>query len=291
MILKNIENNPLPRTPLPLSKPFYIDNEIAYERLLFHPDMDLSDYAVVVQKTQNFPKSSFAMLRNQAMNVFVKYGLNGPSHAHPDIINIEVIHQNDLISRDVSNAGYRARLCNEWHRRTLAHNTVVRNGEDVPSSRPGNTIFYSEDHLICEAKEVYPGVDEKRDIALLENGFVDLYSVYAKESAVFDYVFHLESNLTVDQTSLQLEDASLGFQDCGYQHVQETKRIVSDADVLVLSGHLNEKDWTITVDQKGKEVYLLKTLDNPVNQTRTTILIREKGTNVVFHLTMEVKEK
>lgn len=291
MILKNIENNPLPRTPLPLSKPFYIDNEIAYERLLFHPDMDLSDYAVVVQKTQNFPKSSFAMLRNQAMNVFVKYGLNGPSHAHPDIINIEVIHQNDLISRDVSNAGYRARLCNEWHRRTLAHNTVVRNGEDVPSSRPGNTIFYSEDHLICEAKEVYPGVDEKRDIALLENGFVDLYSVYAKESAVFDYVFHLESNLTVDQTSLQLEDASLGFQDCGYQHVQETKRIVSDADVLVLNGHLNEKDWTITVDQKGKEVYLLKTLDNPVNQTRTTILIREKGTNVVFHLTMEVKEK
>lgn len=291
MILKNIENNPLPRTPLPLSKPFYIDNEIAYERLLFHPDMDLSDYAVVVQKTQNFPKSSFAMLRNQAMNVFVKYGLNGPSHAHPDIINIEVIHQNDLISRDVSNAGYRARLCNEWHRRTLAHNTVVRNGEDVPSSRPGNTIFYSEDHLICEAKEVYPGVDEKRDIALLENGFVDLYSVYAKESAVFDYVFHLESNLTVDQTSLQLEDASLGFQDCGYQHVQETKRIVSDADVLVLNGHLNDKDWTITVDQKGKEVYLLKTLDNPVNQTRTTILIREKGTNVVFHLTMEVKEK
>ena len=88
-----------------------------------------------------------------------------------------------------------------------------------------------------------------------------------------------------------MEYASFGFEYCGYKNVQETKRIVSDADVLVLNGHLNEKDWTITVDQKGKEVYLLKTLDNPVNQTRTTILIREKGTNVVFHLTMEVKEK
>ncbi len=48
------------------------------------------------------PTSNFAMLRNNNWNVFVKYGLNGKSHAHPDIMNIEVMYKDQRISRDLS---------------------------------------------------------------------------------------------------------------------------------------------------------------------------------------------
>lgn len=289
-ILKNIENNPLPRTPLPLSKPYYVDNRLAYERLLLNTDMKIQDYTVVQQKTQNFPNSNFAMLRNQNMNVFVKYGLNGPSHAHPDLINIEVIHQEDLISRDLSNAGYRARLCNEWHRVSLAHNTIIRNGEDVKSFSPGNTISYTPTHIICEAKDTYPGVDYTRDVRLLENGFEDTYTVTAQETACFDYVFHLESDIQVEE-GLKLEPGDLGYQENGYQHIQQIQRVISQDDVIIIPAKLKSKALSIQIDAKDKEVYLLRTLDNPVNKTRSTILVRAKNEKVVFHLKMEIEVK
>ena len=147
-LLKNIENSPLPRTTLPLSKPYYIDNEIAYERLLLNTDFDLNRYTEVVHETKNFPNSNFAILRAGGMNAFVKYGLNGPSHAHPDLINLEIMYKNYRISRDLSNPGYVARLCNEWHKTSLAHNTVIRNGENVLSRNPGNTIEYDSTHIL-----------------------------------------------------------------------------------------------------------------------------------------------
>ena len=114
-LLKIIENDPNPRTTLPLSEPYYCCGTVCLEQLLFNIDFDYSDYRPVAHVSNTFPTSNFAMLRNNNWNVFVKYGLNGKSHAHPDIMNIEVMYKDQRISRDLSNAGYQSRLCNEWH--------------------------------------------------------------------------------------------------------------------------------------------------------------------------------
>lgn len=34
----------------------------------------------------------------------------------------------------------------------------------------------------------------------------------------------------------------------------------------------------------GNELYLLKTMDNPVNKIRNTILLRNKGTDQQYHI-------
>ena len=39
--------------------------------------------------------------------------------------------------------------------------------------------------------------------------------------------------------------------------------------------------------EEGQEIYLLKTMDNPVNQIRTTILIRSNSKDPRFHLTIK----
>ncbi len=290
-LLKNIENNKLPRTKLPLSKPVYVNNEIAFERLLLNTDINLDNYTVVKPEVKNFPESNFAILRNENLNAFIKYGMNAKSHSHPDLINVELMHQDDIISRDLSNAGYRARLCNEWHRVSLAHNTVVRNGENIPSYAPGQTISYDAQNIVCKAPNTYEGVDYTRSVSLTTDGFVDKFVVEAKEEAIFDYVFHFEDEIKFLNNHV-VEDASLGFNENGYQHVSNVKRVVTSADEIVFDAVLNNKSITIKVDSSGnKEVYLLKTLDNPVNKERTTILVREKGTVIEYNMSMEIKEK
>ena len=289
-ILKNILNNKYPRTTLPLSKPYYINNEIAFEQLLLNTDMDIHNYNIVSQKTLNFPMSNFGMLRNESMNVFVKYGLNGPSHAHPDIINIEVMHKDGMISRDISNAGYISLLCNEWHRRSLAHNTIIMNGQDITSRSPGKTLKYSKNHIICEALNVYDGVNEIREIKLLKNGFSDIVQIESKNDGVFDYVFHLENDISLKMSN-DFIPSDLGFKENGYQYVKNVMKYNKKTDFLTLEAKRSNQNIVIDLDLKEHELYIVKTMDNPVNKERTTIIIRGNGKNICYKMTLRIGEE
>ncbi len=289
-ILKIILNNKYPRTTLPLSKPYYINNEIAFEQLLLNTDMDIHNYSIIPQKTLNFSMSSFGMIRNENMNVFVKYGLNGPSHAHPDIINIEVMYKDGMISRDISNAGYISLLCNEWHRRSLAHNTVIMNGLDITSRSPGKTLKYSKDHIICEALNVYDGVDEIREIKLLKNGFSDIVQIKSANDGVFDYVFHLENDINL-AISNDFISSSLGFKENGYQYVKDVIKYNKKTDVLTLEAKRSNQNIAIDLDLKDHELYVAKTMDNPVNKERTTIIIRGNGKNICYKMSLRIGEE
>lgn len=289
-ILKIILNNKYPRTTLPLSKPYYINNEIAFEQLLLNTDMDIHNYSIIPQKTLNFSMSSFGMIRNENMNVFVKYGLNGPSHAHPDIINIEVMYEDGMISRDISNAGYISLLCNEWHRRSLAHNTVIMNGLDITSRSPGKTLKYSKDHIICEALNVYDGVDEIREIKLLKNGFSDIVQIKSTNDGVFDYVFHLENDINL-AISNDFISSSLGFKENGYQYVKDVMKYNKKTDVLTLEAKRSNQNIAIDLDLKDHELYVAKTMDNPVNKERTTIIIRGNGKNICYKMSLRIGEE
>jgi oligo-alginate lyase len=151
-LLKNIENKETERGTLPLSKPYYFENRIPLERLMLIPDLDFNQYDVVEPESRNFKSSQFGIVRKGDFNVFLKYGHRGPSHAHPDKMNIEVMVGNDLLSRDLSNSGYGASLSDEWYRMSSSHNTVVVNGKNQISMEGGQTLQF-EDHLI-EAKVV-----------------------------------------------------------------------------------------------------------------------------------------
>ena len=136
--------------PLPLSESYYVHNTIPLERLLFTSGFAFDEFVPIDRAPYAYPHSNYAMLRKGPLNVFVKYGLNGPSHAHPDIMNIEIAYRDLMISRDLSNAGYRSRLCNEWHRKTLSHTTVVCNGKDIEYTSSGILRYSPELHWKCK---------------------------------------------------------------------------------------------------------------------------------------------
>ncbi|WP_025724502.1 heparinase II/III domain-containing protein [Acholeplasma granularum] len=160
-LLKLIEQSPTPRVELPLSKPYYYNNEISLERLILVPNLDLKSVKAVPTKSTNFPSSQYAILKNDRVNVFLKYGHNGPSHAHLDKMNIEATIDDILITRDLSNAGYGNQYCNEWHRMTPSHNTVVIDGKNHRSMAPGKTLLFSDSEMSFKATSIY-------DIELVE---------------------------------------------------------------------------------------------------------------------------
>lgn len=288
-ITKILEAADTARTILPLSEPYYCSNQVCLEQLLFNIDFDYRRYTPVKQISRSFPKSNFAILRSDEWNAFLKYGLNGKSHAHPDIMNVELVYCGHRVSRDLSNAGYRARLCNEWHRKTLSHTTVCCNGRDITSVSLGECLSFSDHKVSALARNVYDGIDYVRTIEIAGPAFLDEFEVRCGEPGVYDYVFHLEADFDVT-TECPLEDAGLGFEENGYQHVLETRRVRPACSVVVFKAAAADVNLKIVVDlDDGQELYLLKTMDNPVNQTRNTVLIRSRAANPHYHLKIEAQ--
>lgn len=103
-LLKNIERRKQDRGTIPLSSPYYFDNQIPLERLTFNPLLNLGDLKIIERESNNYPNSYYGMLRKNKINVFYKYGHKGDSHAHPDKMNIEVMIGDLILTRDLSNA-------------------------------------------------------------------------------------------------------------------------------------------------------------------------------------------
>jgi hypothetical protein len=202
-------------------------------------------------------------------------------------MNIEVMYKKLRLSRDLSNAGYQSRLCNEWHRKTLAHNTVCWNGTDITSVEPGKCLLFENDRVRCKAENVYEGIDYTRELKITENSVLDYFQVEGK-TGVYDYTFHFEPGIELS-CDLPTEAADLGFSENGYQHVLETKKVKTDQNAVVLRAQLGAESMQVRVDlQEGQELFLLKTKDNPVNRIRNTVLIRSVGDKATYQMQLTV---
>ncbi|OOO00149.1 MAG: hypothetical protein ATN35_08840 [Epulopiscium sp. Nele67-Bin004] len=286
-IYKNILAKDMDRVPIPLSKPLYYKNLISLEKLLYFPDINIENRTPLKRTSKAYRESGFGILRNDNVNVFIKYGHRGPSHAHPDKMTIEVLVKNELLSRDLSNCGYASRLCNEWHRKTLSHNTIIVDGENQVSMEMGELKEFTENSCKTFVENVYDGVDYARNISLTENGFEDHFEVTADADKNFDWIFHSEATL---ETRLEGEDAELGYNDHGYQHVKNIRRVAVEGDTIDLKWNLNGVALVSTVTVAGKEMFIADTFDNPVSRYRTAIILRDKAQNASFDIKWTIVE-
>ncbi|MDC7235466.1 MAG: heparinase II/III family protein [Spirochaetales bacterium] len=278
-VLGSILNQDGERGTVPLSKPYYYKNDMSLEELLFAPEVREGYKKVLKQDSVNFRSSYCALLKSGKSNVFLKYGHNGPSHAHPDKMGIEVILGGVLLSRDLSNSGYGNALCNEWHRVSASHNTVVVNGEDHKGFEGGLCLFDDSDHIRVDADNVYPGVKYSREIWLQDSSFDDRFTVSSVEEGVFDYLFHVEGALVTD---LESEEGELNYKQNGYQHFKEVRKILHTEDSMKLKWLVRGYSLECTVNLKNTELFIMKSLDNPVIHYRTSFMLRQRGMKADF---------
>lgn len=286
-LLKNILNKDVARGVFPLSKPYYYENDISLERLALIPEIDPRSAHDVKTESVVFSGSYNGLLKNDRINIFHKYGHNGPSHAHPDKMNVEVIMDGQCLSRDLSNSGYGNALCNEWHRMSVSHNTVVVGGKNHTSTGPGSCQVFTRDVFETLAKDVYEGIDYGRKIELLEDGFKDSFDVLSDSLNHYDYFFHVEGQL-IDGP--ELKKASLAYEENGYQHIQNVHMVITQDDPVTLKWQLGTQMVMTTIDITGKTLYLADTPDNPVNKSRKTMILSTDGSHVNFSLKWQIVE-
>lgn len=284
--LKHIEDDGLTRARLPLSEPYYYENRIPLERLLFAPDIDhLACEPAVRRVSESFEGSNCAILRNDTFNLFFKYGHQTRSHAHPDKMNVEIMVKDKVLTKDLSNSGYASRMCNLWHRRIAAHNTCIVNGKETDIQCMGRLLEYSDNHVKAEA-QAYEGVVYERSLGLFGSRIEDSFTVKCEEEAVIDWLFHFETE--VDRQGLTLlrdgEEEGL-FSEHGA--VMEVHRVdTKGLETLTISNELVDMELYL---EPGARVYLAKTYNNPSDRLRDTVLIRKQGKQAVFAETIRAK--
>lgn len=288
-LLEIIEGNKDERTDVALSKTYYFENRIPLEKLVFGPEIEGKDIPDR-RKSKLFSNSSFGMLRNNRVNVFMKYGHYTESHIHPDKMNLEVMIDEKYLTRDLSNPGYGSKMCNEWNRMTLSHNSVVIDGKNQNTVNAGKVEVFTDTQMKAVNEEAYSDNTKFiREINLLERGYEDNFTVETTNSKVKDWFFHLEEGIEL-KTSLTLEVADLGYNENGYQHLKEIKRVINPSERVELIWNFFGKELRSEINLEGKELFIGKSYDNPGNRYRTTLVLR--GTKEVekYEIRWEVEK-
>ena len=287
-ILGEIVNKDGERATIPLSRPYYYKNDVSLEEFLFAQGIRGNGSRVDRVSSYNYSTSYCGLIKAEDINVFVKYGHNGPSHAHPDKMNIEVMLLGETMSRDLSNSGYGNPFCNEWHRVSASHNTVVADGKSHSNIKDGGVCKSFEDTSISvECRDVYEGIDFERSLNIAGRGFSDKFTVKSETEHTYDYLFHVEGELI---GSIETADGDLGFSENGYQHISDVKKIITDKEDVVLRWDIQGVKASCKINLEGKQLFLGKSPDNPVDKSRNTIIIRQCSTNAEFSVDWEREE-
>lgn len=280
-LLQEIENSPLPRQRLPLSEPYYYQNHIPLERILYAPQTNIETMPLrekAPQRTScNFESYNSAILRNPYFNVFFKYGHQTKSHAHPDKMNIEVLVQGQPFTRDLSNSGYSSRLCNEWHRRNAAHSTCIVNGIESNIDSPGRLLAYTPLSVQATA-QAQPGVQFTRKLVLDGTTLLDNFFVECAQQSSIDWLYHFEQ--PIDLSAYEQKDAPL----TDYPYLLSCVRLAAEGR-LAFSAHIAQVEIILP---QGTEVYAAQSPANPANHMRTTLLLRQQANTAQFCMKTQV---
>lgn len=278
-ILSYIYALPIERTPLPLSAPVF-EGDYSMEWLMFSAGREAWDDSDF-RGSYNFPSSQFAILRGAHVEAFCKYGHRSPSHAHADKMNVEVMAYGRSISRDLSNCGYAAPLCNGFYRTSAAHNTVLIDGRGHPDTRPGTTEAWNPagPELGVRNGGAYPGVDFNRQLKLGASTVEDTFIVDGEEEHVIDWLFHVEGECT---ECPEAEPSSLGYVSDGYAYLTDIRRLPPSQTVRLSWSFGGGVTGCQTLETAGMEVFLCRSSDNPSSKSRRTVLVRARGRRACF---------
>jgi len=268
------------RIDIPLTPPYYFENRLSIEQFLYNPNFRVA--SIVARRGAYELKDSYvAMLRKGSLEIFFKYAHNGPSHAHPDKMNIEILYGDTNLSRDLSNSGYGSKLCNEWHRKTVSHNTVVVDGMDQVSTSGGELLKNSAGALTGKAIDVYPGVDYTRTIRPLVDGFEDEFQVSCSKDSRLDWFLHLESGiLKLANGAVEGAEVSIG-EGSGYGYLTHVKTL-SDQGLATLFFERGSVRLQLELSCSGAVILRAKSPDNPGNLVRETLIMRVLAQQAVF---------
>ena len=234
------------------------------------------------QKTANFPDTNFAVLKNNEMEIFFKYGFSSKSHAHYDRNTME-IHG---FAYDPSNIAYGSPLHAPWYRTTIAHNTVAVDGKNQENFAPGETLSFDAEGNTIEtfSGEVYPGVDFYRNLDLKGAVLKDTFLVKSDKDHVYDWAFHSMGDFVYSGEFSDAEQEKQ-FSDNGYEYLKNFRKPLGEP---VFQWKNEGKTLTLTVLSKDVEVYVYEGIGNPADEEWTGVILRSRKPETSFSVRYEI---
>lgn len=273
----------------------YKENEksLIAERLLFNPGY--KDKGLPVFGSQNNEDSFSAILKNDITEIYLKTGIKTISHAHPDVMNIELCFYGDLVSYDLSSNGYSTKIFSEWQNKTISHNTIVLDCMDQKYEPVGEGVwpegiveYYDEFHIKAKSKNVYECCDYTRELTIEGGKINDEFHIKGVETYNIDWVFYCKGDLVCGYETESVE--SLGHSD-GYQHLFDIRKFQGTKDWKIA---FELEDKTIFLEMKGipeTEVFLVNSYTKDFNSTRQGVIVRRKGTETLYSTQYTCKRK
>lgn len=280
-LLRHIAQGKLERAPLPLSEPYYYENRIALAQLIYAADFaDKPCAALPPRASATFESFNCAMLRNESFNAFLKYGHQTKSHAHPDKMSVEIMVNDRVYTHDLSNSGYGTRLCKNWHRSIVAHNTCAVNGQPTDVTRPGKLLAFT-DTMVEAAAQCYDGVTYDRKLQLDGKWLSDTFVVRCEQESTIDWFFHFDD--AVDRAALATVPAAEELR-AMYPLLMDVVRVVEPSRRaplrrVTLENALGTMEIYL---EEGAQLYLAKSYGNPANLLRDTVIVRKQGREACF---------
>lgn len=242
--------------------------------LLYGP-LELSAKTAASSKSVLFEDSGIAMLRNDSVNAYLKFGPYGGGHDHNDRLNMILYAGGKVVVPDLGTSGYGISLNGKWFRASAAHNMLVVDG-GRQANCGGYLVSYEDDEVIGGVKDAYKGVDIQRRISLLDDGIEDNVSVKSDSVHEYDLFYHVRGKLK--SCNLPLSEAEAFTKSNGYNMLKGLQKGVCDGR-LVMSWMLRDMEGELKIEcQSGEqfEFYVGTCPDNPADKEMSFLMLRRK---------------
>ena len=183
-----------------------------------------------------FNDAGFALLKYKDKTAVLKYGPHGGIHGHPDKLSISLHNGVKEVISDLGTSAYGVPDYMEWYRKTLAHNTVVVDGQDQEADT-GSVIEFSPDKngvvISASSDKAYSGVHMQRTLRLNKNKLEEEFICNSDNEHQYEYVL-----LFNDKPEIGIEgvDFELG-QNYAYKKIKNTKLFKPGKNFKVNAGN------------------------------------------------------
>lgn len=159
-----------------------------------------------------YPQSGIAVMRSRSSQadqgpmpdnyLAIDFGPPGGGHGHPDKLNF-VLWSKELISEDPGCINLTVPKFWNWHRATLAHNTLVMDGKNQLPAQ-GRCFAWAETNglslVACDAGGAYKGANVARLMVISGNLVIDYLWAEANANHTWELPFHARGSVETDIT-------------------------------------------------------------------------------------------
>ncbi len=245
------------------------------------PYQDWVEYPLV-----NNESSGLAALKSihsaSPSTLVLDYGPHGGIHGHYDKLGINLWRGDTPIVNEVGDIGVDVPMTTNYYRTTLAHNTVVINGQSQNAcggvlehfTEEGNNSF-----ILASADDAYDDVTMRRQVTMVQNGnVVDGVEVVASSPVTIDYILHSPESIT---TSLALSAGSLGYNG-PYDYLSNVQVATTDLDFTVRMSGPNGSALLDFIGEPDTQVFVADAPSAPQTQSHQVLIIRRVTDRTVF---------